>query len=187
MHRKIAVVYDCNIYITSVLATGVPFDIDLLKRLQPRKPYMESCRLKALLWGFKAKVGESTLHVGWSDHIWNTVSYELRTQFDWEDEDITQYIQTLQTQLIEHSHGFTVHPVSSGYVKMGDNEDSHVYETCRSIAANGWEVLLVTDDFPFIIEVEARHKAIDCTPVERHISALSAEDFCSLCDVISHM
>lgn len=102
--ERIAVVFDCNIYITCAELTGVPFSF---RQLMNRKPadLEDRGRQLALLSGYAGGVSLARYSVFWSGHIIDEVRKHLRNDSFWSIGEAQEYIDTIQTQLIDYSGG----------------------------------------------------------------------------------
>lgn len=123
------IVPDCNILIAAALLTGPPFSLPMLNRM---------------LAAFST-VG--IIRYGTGAHIIDTVEYKLAHDGDWDMEDAAQYVSMVEELLIRASGGPIIGEVPEGWMRMGDHEDTLVYETCRRISeTTGRNVLLLTAD-----------------------------------------
>ena len=123
--ERIAVVFDCNIYITCAELTGVPFSF---RQLMNRKPadLEDRGRQLALLSGYAGGVSLARYSVFWSGHIIDEVRKHLRNDSFWSIGEAQEYIDTIQTQLIDYSGGRTLNRFGEGWGGLPDHEDRMV-------------------------------------------------------------
>ncbi|AUD87076.1 hypothetical protein [Bifidobacterium breve] len=149
--ERIAVVFDCNIYITCAELTGVPFSF---RRLMNRKPADSEDRVRqlALLSGYAGGVTAAKYSIFWSGHIIDEVQKHLRNDSFWSIGEAQEYTDTIQTQLIDYSGGRTLDGFGEGWGELPDHEDRMVYETALQLAVDdpALFVLLVSADREFI-------------------------------------
>lgn len=176
---EVAIVFDCNIYITCAILTGVPFTFTRLLSLQAHDREDENRRL-ALLRAYAG--GTSTVHysVYWSDHIIEETRKHLRNAYYWTSQETWEYITTLQTQLIDYSGGCTLHHIGEGWGDLTDHEDRIVYETAMDLVKNNplLNVLFVTADHEFLRK--ARERCNRGHGSERRILPMGLTQFLSI-------
>ena len=174
--ERIAVVFDCNIYITCAELTGVPFSF---RQLMNRKPadLEDRGRQLALLSGYAGGVSLARYSVFWSGHIIDEVRKHLRNDSFWSIGEAQEYIDTIQTQLIDYSGGRTLNRFVEGWGGLPDHEDRMVYETALQLAIDDPTlfVLLVSADRDFIRMARARCNRGNGS--ERRVMPLDVERF----------
>ncbi|MBT1162916.1 hypothetical protein [Bifidobacterium sp. SO1] len=161
MIRDVAVVFDCNIYITCASLTGVPFGFRRLLALKA-KDQDENLRRLALLRGYTGGITGVSYHVYWSDHILAEVVRHLHDDLYWSFGETDSFRETIQRRLIDLTGGRLLHGIGEGYGDAPDHEDGVVYETCLDLVRTDpmTPVLLVTDDHGLIHDVRANLNGI---------------------------
>lgn len=144
------IVPDCNILIAAALLTGPPFSLPMLNRMCMRLFAETDTGGQSALAMLAAFSTVGIIRYGTGAHIIDTVEYKLIHDGDWDMEDAAQYVSMVEELLIRASGGPIIGEVPEGWMRMGDHEDTLVYETCRRISeTTGRNVLLLTADLDF--------------------------------------
>lgn len=179
MVKDLTVVFDCNIYVTTALAIGQRGDFSHLEEAAIRRPYYERNRVNAFRWALQGGSGPVRFHVGWSNHIWQTVQHVLTNQYHWSIDDALSFVDLVQMELIDKTNGYVIDPVGEGFIRMDDHEDSVVYETAR-IMTNHPPVMIVSDDISFIQKAAYYHDHPQGATA--FIVATTSTKFCTFCE-----